>query len=79
MEAFRLPGTPMAMSSVAGRWSNRVYRLEATAGAHVVKKLLGPWQEPRFQERLAEAWQFEPTALAAGVAMPVPVARPGDG
>jgi aminoglycoside phosphotransferase (APT) family kinase protein len=79
MEAFRLPGRPMAMSSVAGGWSNHVYRLETTAGAYAVKKLLDPWQELRFQERLAEAWRFERAALAAGVAMPVPVPDPVTG
>jgi len=79
MAAFRLPGTPVAMTPVAGAWSNRVYRLETTAGAYAVKELLNPWAEPRFDARLAEAWRFERAALAAEVAMPVPIADPATG
>ena len=62
-----------------GGWSNRVYRLETTAGAYAVTELLNPWAEPRFDERLAEAWRFERVALAAEVGMPVPIADPATG
>jgi Ser/Thr protein kinase RdoA (MazF antagonist) len=77
--AFRLPGAPVAMTPVAGAWSNRVYRLETTAGTYAVKELLDPWGERRLAERIAEAWQVELAAIAAGVAAPEPVAAPGGG
>lgn len=67
------------MRPVAGAWSNRVYRLETTAGAYAVKELLDPWGERRFGERLAAAWEVELAAIAAGVAAPEPVAAPGGG
>ncbi len=80
MAAFGLPGTPVSMRPVAGRaWSNRVYRLETTAGVHAVKELLDPWGEQRFGERLAAAWEVELAAIAAGVAAPEPVAGPDGG
>jgi hypothetical protein len=36
------------MAPVAGAWSNRVHRLETTAGVYAVKELLDPWSEERF-------------------------------
>jgi hypothetical protein len=67
------------MTPVAGAWSNRVHRLETTAGAYAVKELLDPWGEERFSDRLAEAWDVELAAIAAGVSAPEPVAAPGGG
>jgi Ser/Thr protein kinase RdoA (MazF antagonist) len=74
--AFRLPGTPQRLTPVDGAWSNRVYRLQTTAGAYAVKELRNPWGERRFGERLAGAWAFERAAIAAGVAAPEPVPAP---
>jgi Ser/Thr protein kinase RdoA (MazF antagonist) len=79
LAAFGLPGTPVAMRPVAGAWSNRVYRLETTAGAYAVKELLDPWGGGRFTERLAEAWGVEVCAIAAGVSAPEPIAAPDGG
>ncbi len=79
MAAFRLPGTPTALASVTGAWSNRVYRLETTAGRYAVKELENPWDEPRFVQRLDAAWRFERAACAAGIAAPEPMAAPGGG
>jgi Phosphotransferase enzyme family len=77
LAAYGLPGSPIRMTAVAGAWSNRVYRLEASGGVYAVKELRNPWDEPRFAQRLAEAWSFERAAIAAGVAAPEPIAPPG--
>jgi Ser/Thr protein kinase RdoA (MazF antagonist) len=79
MGAFRLPGAAVRMTAVAGAWANRVHRLETTAGAYAVKELRNPWGEARFAARLAEAWEVERAAIAAGVPAPEPVPGPGGG
>jgi Ser/Thr protein kinase RdoA (MazF antagonist) len=50
-----------------------VFRLETTIGRYAVKELRNPWAEPRFAQRLAEAWAFEQAARTAGVAAPEPI------
>ncbi|HEY2868577.1 MAG TPA: phosphotransferase, partial [Gaiellales bacterium] len=77
--AFGLPGAGGTLAPVTGGWSNRLFRLDTSSGSHAVKELLNPWQESRFDERLAEAWRFERAALAAGVAMPAPIPEPVSG
>jgi Ser/Thr protein kinase RdoA (MazF antagonist) len=67
------------MTPMDGAWSNRVHRLATTAGDYVVKELRNPWDEPRFSERLGEAWAFERAAIAAGVPAPEPVPAPDGG
>jgi Ser/Thr protein kinase RdoA (MazF antagonist) len=73
MAAFRLPGSAVRMTPVAGAWSNRVHRLQTSAGAYAVKELRDPWGEERLGERLEEAWAVELAAIAAGVRAPEPV------
>jgi Ser/Thr protein kinase RdoA (MazF antagonist) len=75
-EAFGL-ARPVGLTTVAGAWSNRVFRLDTAAGSYAVKELTNLWSEPRFGERLDEAWRFELAALAAGVAAPEPIRIPG--
>jgi Ser/Thr protein kinase RdoA (MazF antagonist) len=77
-EAFGLPH-PVALTPVAGAWSNRVFRLDTSAGSYAVKELTNLWSEPRFGERLDEAWRFELEAIAAGAAAPEPVPDPASG
>lgn len=79
LAAFGIRGRVRGMTSVAGAWSNRVYRLDADTGTFAVKELRNPWDSPRWREWLAAAWEFEQLALAAGVPMPEPVPNPGDG
>jgi Ser/Thr protein kinase RdoA (MazF antagonist) len=79
LAAFGLPGRSRSLTPVAGAWCNRVFRLDTSAGRYAVKELANPFGEPRFEGRLAEAWAFEQSALAAGVAAPEPVAGPGGG
>jgi aminoglycoside phosphotransferase (APT) family kinase protein len=77
--AFGLPGSVLSMTAVAGAWSNRVYRLETSQATFAVKEMRNPWADERWQEWLAEAWNFERRALAAGVPAPEPVPSAVDG
>jgi Ser/Thr protein kinase RdoA (MazF antagonist) len=79
LAAFGVRGRPTAMVPVPGAWSNRVYRLTTDRGSYAVKELRNPWREPRWLDWLNAAWQFEQAALAAGIAMPEPVASPAGG
>lgn len=74
--AFGL-GTPIAALHPVGRaWSHAVYRLDTEQGSYAVKVLRDPWDDERWQQRLAVAWAFELTANDAGVAMPQPIPEP---
>lgn len=79
LAAFGLPGPVRAMVRVPGAWSNRVWRLTTGSAAYAVKQLLNPFGEPRWRERLAEAWSYEQIACAADVSMPEPMPNPADG
>ena len=71
------PSGPMA--TVAGAWSNRVFRLRTEAGTFAVKEMRNPWADPRWQEALEAAWEVELAARHTGIAMPEPVPNPDDG
>ncbi len=79
LAAFGIAGRVSEFIPVVGGWSNRIYRLATGSGAFAVKQMLNPWQEPRWQDWLASAWEFERLALSAGVAVPEPVPSPADG
>lgn len=62
LTAFRLPGRVVDMVAVPGAWSHRVYRLATDRSTYAVKQLRNPWNDPRWQDWLAAAWQFEQRA-----------------
>jgi aminoglycoside phosphotransferase (APT) family kinase protein len=77
--AFGLAGPVAGWAPVGGAWSNRVFRLEAGGRRYAVKEMRNPWAEPHWQQWLAESWDFEQRAIAAGVAAPPPVPNPASG
>ena len=79
ISAFGLDGPVWQWTPVSGAWSNRVFRLDVGSQAFAVKQMRNPWDMPRWEEWLAEAWSFELLAIAAGVAAPAPVANPETG
>jgi Ser/Thr protein kinase RdoA (MazF antagonist) len=79
MDAFGLRGHATSYVEVEGAWSNRVLRLDTTAGRFAVKELRNPWGEPRWAEWLEESWRLERAVVGAGVAVPEPVPAPDGG
>lgn len=79
LAAFGLDGPATSMTEVGGAWSNQVFRLEAGGGVFAVKRMRNPWRIPRWEEWLAEAWEFELRGIDAGIAAPQPVANPATG
>lgn len=77
--AFRLKGTAGTLRHVPGAWSNRVFRLTVGSETFAVKEMRDPWQSSGRTDWLAEAWEFEQRAIAAGVAAPEPIPNPADG
>lgn len=78
-QAFRLTGAVGELKVVGGAWSNRVYRLAVGRQEYAVKEMRNPWHISYWREWLDEAWHFELTAIAAGVAAPEPVPNPSTG
>lgn len=73
-------GEPIGpMTTVAGAWSNRVFRLRTEAGVFAVKEMRNTWGDPRWEESLEAAWPVELAARRAGIAMPEPIPNPDDG
>jgi Ser/Thr protein kinase RdoA (MazF antagonist) len=79
LAAFGLHGSVAGFTEVGGGWSNRVFRLETEDGAFAVKEVRNPWLLPDWEQWLAEAWAFELTVIAAGIAAPRPVVNPATG
>jgi aminoglycoside phosphotransferase (APT) family kinase protein len=79
LAAFGLDGPATSWTSVGRAWSNRVYRLEAGGHRYAVKEMRNPWADPHWQQWLAESWDFEQRAIAAGMAAPRPVPNPASG
>ncbi len=78
LAAFGQPGDVLALDPVAGAWSNRVWRLETTAGVLAVKQFRDAWDSGTWREWTDQAWPLELAAQSAGVGMPRPVpARDG--
>jgi Ser/Thr protein kinase RdoA (MazF antagonist) len=78
LAAFAISGQVRGVAPVDGAWSNQVYRLTTTAGVFAVKLLRNPWANPRWQDWLAAAWEFELLAFRRGVAMPEPIPSAAD-
>jgi aminoglycoside phosphotransferase (APT) family kinase protein len=78
LAAFGIGGEVTALTPVSGAWSNRVWRLAASGGEFAVKELRNPWQDPAWQQWLAQSWEFELRALRAGISMPEPIPNPVD-
>lgn len=78
-DTFGLIGDVGELNSVGGAWSNRVYRLAVGELEYAVKEMRNPWDISLWREWLDQAWHFERTAIAAGVAAPTPVPNPADG
>jgi hypothetical protein len=53
--------------------------MEAGGRRYAVKEMRNPWADPHWQQWLAESWDFEQQAIAAGVAAPRPVPNPASG
>ena len=79
LAAFGLAGPAAGWAPAGGAWSNRVFQLEAGGRRYAVKEMRNPWMEPYWQQWLAESWDFEQRAIAAGVAAPRPVPDPASG
>lgn len=78
LAAFGRTGDVVALDPVAGAWSNRVWRLEATTGVLAVKQFRDAWDAGTWRGWTDQAWPLELAAQDAGVAMPRPVpARDG--